>query len=78
MIEACMDSNVFSYINVFFFYLELWGRRESSLTSVYIELCYSYVLVFLFFYKIRILSSFCSIYGVGNAFHHKTMVATQG
>jgi hypothetical protein len=57
MVESCMDFSVSSW---FVFYLECDKGNESSSYQTYIEVCYSYVLVF-FFYKIRILEYVCPI-----------------
>jgi hypothetical protein len=50
MVEGCKDSSVFSQC---VFYLKCDKRRESSSDQIYIEFCYSYVLVLLFFYKVK-------------------------
>jgi hypothetical protein len=68
---SCMDLNVSSW---FVFYLECDKRRESSSYQVYIKLCHSYVLVILFFYKIKMLSTICSNFGVESTFCHMTIV----
>jgi hypothetical protein len=72
MVESCMGFSVSSW---FVFYLEWDKIRDSSLYQIYIEFCYSYVLVF-FFYKIRILSILCSNSKVENALCYKMIVAT--
>ncbi len=67
------------WILVFFhnvFYLKCDKRRESSSYQIYIEFCYSYVLVFLFFYKVKTLSTLC--FGIEIAFYHKTVIAIRG
>jgi len=45
-----MDSNVPCW---FVFYLECDKGRENGSYQIYIELCYSYVLVLLLFYKVK-------------------------
>jgi hypothetical protein len=47
---SCIDSNVSSWC---VFYLNCDKRKQSSSYQVYIELCYFYVLVLLFFYKLE-------------------------
>ncbi len=56
-------------------YLKCNKGRESSSYQVYIQLCYYHVLVFLFFYKVKILSTLCFNFGVKNAFCHKMVIA---
>jgi hypothetical protein len=72
MVESCMDFNVFSSC---VFYLKCDKRRESSSYQVYINLCYSCVLVLLFVYKIKILSTICYSFGIESAFCHMTIAA---
>jgi hypothetical protein len=57
------------------FYLECDKGKESSSNQVYIQLCYSYVLVLLFVYKVKILSTICSNFGIESAFCHMMVVA---
>jgi len=66
-----MDSNVSSWC---VFYLECGKGKESSSYQIYIKFCYFYVLVLFFFYKVKILSTSCSSFGVKNAFCHKMLV----
>jgi hypothetical protein len=61
MVKGCMDSNFFSW---YVFYLKCDKGWENSSYQVYIEFCYSYVLVFLFFNKVKIWSILCSNFGV--------------
>jgi hypothetical protein len=58
----------------FMFHLECDKGRESSSYQIYIELCYSYVLVLLLFYKVKILSILYFSFGIKSAFCHKTVV----
>ncbi len=57
------------------FYFECDKGRESSSYQVYLKLCYSYVLVLHFVYKIKILSIICSNFGIEGAFCHMMIVA---
>jgi hypothetical protein len=56
------------------FYLKSDKGRESSSYQIYIKLCYFYVLVLFFFYKIIILSTLCFSFGVETAFCHMIIV----
>ncbi len=56
------------------FYLKCDKRKESISYQVYIKLCYSYVLVLIFFYKIVILSFLCSSFGIESAFYDMIIV----
>ncbi len=59
------------------FYLECDKGKESSSYQVYIDLCYYYVLVIPFVYKVRILSILCFNVWVENAFCHMMIVTTR-
>jgi hypothetical protein len=50
------------------FYLKCDKEKDSSSYQVYIEFCYFYVLVFLFFYKIIIVSNFYFSFGLESVF----------
>ncbi len=56
------------------FYLKCDKGRESNSYRIYIELCYYYVLVFLFFYKVKNIFTFYFSFGIENAFCHMTIV----
>jgi len=73
MVKGCMDSSVSSWC---VFYLKCDKGKESSSYQFYIKFCYSYILVFLFFYKLKILFIFCSSFRIENALCYKTIVAT--
>jgi len=66
-----MDFNVLCW---FVFYLECDRGRESSSYQIYIKPCYSYVLVLLLFYKVRILFTLWSSFGIESAFCHMMVV----
>jgi hypothetical protein len=70
---SCMDSIISSW---WVFYLECDKGKDGGSYQVYIELCYSYVLVIPFFYKAKILYILCSNFRVENAFCHMTIVTT--
>jgi len=57
--------------------LSFKGRRESIIALVYIKFCYFYVVVFIFFYKVGILSILYFISKIRNALCHGTIVVTR-
>jgi hypothetical protein len=69
-----MDFNVPCW---FVFYLECDKRIKSNSYQIYIKLCYYYLLVFLLFYKVKILSILCSNFGIESTFCHRTVDTTK-
>jgi hypothetical protein len=71
--------NGWSYIDFnipskFVFYLKCDKGRESNSYQVYIQLCYSYILNLLFFYKVKKIFTFYFSFGIESAFCHMTIV----
>jgi hypothetical protein len=54
MVKGCMHYNVCFYC---VFYLECDKGKENNSCQIYVELYYSYVLVYFYFYKVIILST---------------------
>jgi len=61
MVEGYMDFNIFLKC---VFDSKCDKGKENNLYQIYIELCYSYVLVILFTYKVRILFILCVFYKI--------------
>jgi len=64
----------FNIPSKFVFYLKCDKGRDSNSHQVYIQLCYSYVLVLLFFYKVKKIFTFYFSFGIESAFCHMTIV----